>query len=67
MEDDSASIIRNLEVFKQAAFINANKNFEDSDDCGDWDGQFCCKITLFGQIFYRIKFYFGSEWFKNNR
>ena len=35
MEDDSASIIRNLEVFKQAAFITANKNFEDSDDCGD--------------------------------
>lgn len=35
VEDDSASIICNLEVFKQAAFINANKNFEDSDDCGD--------------------------------
>ena len=56
MEDDSASIIRNLEVFKQAAFITANKNFEDSDDCGDWDGHFCCKSTLFGQIFSRIKF-----------
>lgn len=57
MEDDNASIIRNLEVFKQAAFINANKNFEDSDDCGDLDGHFCCESTLFGQIFSRIKFY----------
>ena len=43
MEVLSASIINILILLKQAALIDANKNCDDSDDCGKWDG----KSTLF--------------------
>ena len=34
----------NLELPKEAVFIDSFKNCDDSYDCGKWDGHICCKI-----------------------
>lgn len=51
MKDDSAPIINILELFKHLAFVDGDSNCDDSDDCGHWNGQICCKSALLEQIF----------------
>ena len=51
LENDSALIINILELFKQAVFINANKNGNENDDYREFDTHISCKSTLFEQVF----------------
>lgn len=53
MEDDSTSIIHKLQLLSQAVYIDTNKNFYDSDDCGELDGHIC---ILFRKKFSRNNF-----------
>ena len=51
IEDDSVPNINILELFKQTRSINFDKNEDDADDYGEWDGHIRCKSTLLEQIF----------------
>ena len=44
MEVNSDSISHNLELLKEAVFVDSFKNCDDSYDCGKRDGHICCKI-----------------------
>ena len=56
MECDSTTVISIMQLLKKTAIIDAIKNFNNSDDWGEWDGHICCKITLFCYVIYYLLF-----------
>ena len=46
IEFDSAPFINSLELLKQTAFINADKNYDNNDDFDQRDERICCKSKL---------------------
>ena len=60
LENDSALIINILELFKQAVFINANKNCNENDDYREFDTHISCKKKR------KVSTKFCEVWFLND-
>ena len=56
MEYGSVTIRNIFELFKQTALIDADKNYADNDDWGEWERRIVCNITLMGQVLLGTKF-----------
>ena len=51
------SITKVFELFKQTALTDADKNYANSNDWGEWVVSIFGNITLMGQVLVGTKFY----------